>query len=150
MGIVEGRPQHLAARQILVGGGNPSFGMHHRRVDRPCVPKAGQGGAVGAHQKDRLDQIASRLHDGQRGKLAVIERALAHHAVDAESELLDDLVEAQRRHAAVAAPAVGKQLVGVADGGFPALDGYIHRLMPRLDEFAWCAAGRRPRRVPPG
>ena len=41
------------------------------------VAEARQGGAVGAHEEDRLDQVAARLLDGERGELAVVERALA-------------------------------------------------------------------------
>ena len=100
--------------------------MHRRGVDRARIAETRQRGAVGAHQEDRLDQVAARLHDGERRKLRVVERAFAHHPVDAEAKLLDDLVEPERRHAAVAAAAVGEQPVGIADGGFAALDGNIH------------------------
>ena len=54
--------------------------------------EARQGGAVGAQQEGRLDQVALRLLDRQRGKLAVIERALRHHPVDRPAKLAGDLL----------------------------------------------------------
>jgi hypothetical protein len=36
------------------------------------VAEAGQRGAIGAHQEDRLDEIAARLHDGEGGKFLVV------------------------------------------------------------------------------
>jgi hypothetical protein len=80
VGIVEGRPQHLSARRILEGGGDAPVDAHGRRVDRLRCAKTRGGGAKGAYQKDRLDQVAARLLDGERRKLAVIERALAGRA----------------------------------------------------------------------
>ena len=96
------------------------------------IAEARQRGAIGAHEEDRLDQVAARLHDGERREFLVVERALAHGAVDREAELLDDLVEPQRRHAAVAAAAVGEQRVGIGDGGLAALDGDIHLSPPMM------------------
>ena len=150
--VVEGRAEHLAARQVLVSRRDAPLGVHDRRIDWTRIAEARQCGAVGAHQEDRLDQIAARLHDGERRELPVVERALAHHPVDAEAELLDDLVEPERRHVAVAAPAVGEQPVGVADGGLTALDGNIHGSGLRLTNArgarqAGDALGRRKNEV---
>ena len=115
VGVVEGRAEQLAAGQVLVGRRHAPLDQHGAGVDRPCVAEARQRGAIGAHQEDRLDHVAARLDDGERGQFTVVERAFAHHPVDAERQLLDDLVEAQRRHRTVAAPAVGQQAVGVGE-----------------------------------
>ena len=74
-----------------------------RRVERLGIAEARQGGAIGAHQEDRLDQVALRLLDGERGEVAVVERALRHHPVDGEAELLVDLRDGEFRHARIAA-----------------------------------------------
>ena len=63
----------------------------------------------------------------ERGKPAIVEGALAHHPVDGEGELLEDLVDGERRDAAVAAALLGEQAVGVPDGGLAALDRDIHQ-----------------------
>ena len=68
--VVEGRPEHLAAGKVLVGRRHAPFGMHGGGVDGARVAETRQGGAVGAHQEDRLDEIAARLHDGERCELA--------------------------------------------------------------------------------
>ena len=94
------------------------------------VAEARQRGAIGAHQEDRLDHVAARLDDGERGQFPVVERAFAHHPVDAERQLLDDLVEPQRRHRTVAAAAVGKQAVGIGDCGLAAFYRDIHLTPP--------------------
>ena len=117
--VVEGRTEQLAARQVLERRRDAPFDSHLACLDRPAEAEARQRGAIGAHQKDRLDQIAARLHDSERCKFLVVERAFAHGAINREAELLDDLVEPQRRHAAVATTPVGEQRrVGVGDGGF--------------------------------
>ncbi len=130
VGVVEGRAEQLAAGQILVGRRDAPLDQHRAGVDRPGVAEARQRRAIGANQEDRLDHVAARLNDGQRRQFPVVERAFAHHAVDGERQLLDDLVEANRRHGAVAAAAVGEQGVGVGDGGFAAFDGDIHVTPP--------------------
>ena len=78
-------------------------------VERLGVAEARQRGAVGAQQEDRLDQVAARLLDGQRGELAVVERALAHDAVDGERQLLADLREVSSGTRRVAAPLAREQ-----------------------------------------
>ena len=59
--------------------------------------------------------------------LAVVERTLAHHAIDRERELLVDLCRRDFRRRAVAAPPVGEQRVGVADAALAAFDRDIHQ-----------------------
>ncbi len=75
VGVIEGGAEHLAARNVLVGGGDAPFHAHAAGVHRRAVAEAGQGGAEGAHEEDRLDEIAARLLDGERGERAVIKRA---------------------------------------------------------------------------
>ena len=91
MGVVEGRPEHLAARQVLEGRRDAAAQRHRRGVERLGEAEAGQGGAIGAGEKDRLDQVAARLLDRQRGDRAIVERAFAHHPIDGERKLLVDL-----------------------------------------------------------
>ncbi len=142
MGVVEGRPEHLAARHVLEGRGDAAAHLHRAGVDRLGRAEARQRGAEGAHQEDRLDHVAARLLDGERRQLAVVERAFGHHAVDAERKLLGDLGERQFRHVAVAAPLMRQQAMGILDGAFAALDGDIHGSASPHDA-AWCAAARR-------
>ena len=86
MGVVEGRPEDLAAGNVLEGRGHPPLHPHRAGLDRLAGAEARQRGAEGADQEDRLDQIAARLLDGERRELAVIERAFAHDAVDGERQ----------------------------------------------------------------
>ena len=93
--VVERRPQHLAARQIFEGRGNAAAQRYRRGVERLGEAEARQSGAIGAYEKDRFDQIAARLFDGERGDGAIIERALAHHPIDAKRKLFVDLLSGQ-------------------------------------------------------
>ena len=130
MGVVEGRPEDLPARQILERRGDPAAHLHRAGVDRLGRAEARQRRAEGAHQEDRLDQVAARLLDGERRQFAVVERALAHDAVDGERKLLGDLGQRQFGHVAVAAPLMRQQAMGVLDGAFAALDRNIHGQPP--------------------
>ena len=127
MGIVEGRAEHLAARQILECRGDAALDLHRGGVDRLRGAEAGERGAVGADQENRLDHVAARLFDGERRELAVVERALAHHPVDRERELLGNLREAELRHGGIAAARLGEQRVRVLDGAFSAFDCDVHQ-----------------------
>ena len=127
MGIVEGGTEQLAAREVLEGGRDTALDAHPAGFERLRVAEARQRGAIGAHEEDGFDQVATRLHDGKGGELAIVERALSHGSIDGEAELLDDLVEAQGGNIAIAAPPVGEQGVSVGDGGFATLDGHIHQ-----------------------
>ena len=88
--------------------------------------KAGQGGAIGANEEDRLDQITARLFDGERGEVGIIERAFGHDTIDGEAELFADLRHAEVGHARIAAPLFGEPGMGVVDGAFAAFDCNIH------------------------
>ena len=133
VGVVEGRAEQLAARQILVGRRDAALDQHRAGVDRPRIAEARQRRAIGAHQEDRLDQVAARLHDGERGELAVVERALGHDAVDARAPSCSTIWSSRSAGTrAVAAAAVGEQPVGIGDGGFAALDGDIHVRPPSM------------------
>jgi hypothetical protein len=68
MGVVVGRAQHLAARHVLEGRRDAPLGHHGRRVEGQRIAEARQGRAIGAQQEDRLDQVAARLLDGERGQ----------------------------------------------------------------------------------
>ena len=89
--------------------------------------EARQGGAIGADQEDRLDQIAARLLDRQRGKVGIVKRPLGHHPVDGQRQLLADLRDGQLRNARIAAPFLGQPGMGVVDGLLAPLDGHIHQ-----------------------
>ena len=127
VGVVEGRAQHLPARQILECRGDAALDVHRSGVDRLRGAEAGERGAVGADQENRLEHVAARLFDGERCELSVIERALAHHTVDRERELFGNLLEAELRHGGIAAARRGEQRVRVLDGAFSAFDCDIHQ-----------------------
>ena len=130
MGIVERRPQHLPAGQILVGRGNAAAQRHCGGVDRLGEAEARQRGAIGADEKDRLDQVAARLLDRQRRYAAIVKGTLAHHPIDGERKLLVDLRGRHFRRVAIAAPPVGEQRMGVADRPLAAFDRDIHHSPP--------------------
>ena len=92
--------------------------------------EAGQGGAIGAQQERGLDQIALRLLDRECGEIAVVERALAHHAIDGAAELFRDLVEPELRDVGVAAALFGEPGMGVVDRLLAALDRHIGHAQP--------------------
>ncbi len=150
MRIVESGAEELASGKVLVGRRNAPVDAHLGRVERFGIAEARQGRAIGAQEEDRLYEVAPRLLDRQRGKVAVVERALGHDAVDGQSELLHDLRECQRRNRAVAAPALVEKLVRVGDGGFAALDCYIHLSSQAVWLFGWSEAARPVRRLSKG
>src|SRR4029453_10555008 len=125
-GLVEGRPENLAPRDILEGGGNPAAHLHLPGVDRLTGAEARQGRSEGADQEDGLDHVAARLLQRQRRQLAVIERSLRHDPIDAEAELLGYLREREFGNVTIAAALMRQQTVGVLDGSFASLDGHIH------------------------
>ncbi len=130
MGVVEGRPEDLAARNILEGRGDPPANLHRAGVDRLGGAEPRQGGAKGAHQEDRLDHVAARLLDRQRRQFAVIQRAFGHDPIDAEAQLFGDLRQRHFRNVAIAAALMRQQPMGVLDGALASLDGDIHRYSP--------------------
>src|SRR6202043_1221133 len=109
MGVVEGRPEDLAARNILEGGGNPPPHLHPPRVDRLGRAETRQGGAEGADQEDRLDHVATRLLDRQRSELAIVQRAFAHHPIDGKAELAGYLRKPEFSNIGIAAPLMREQ-----------------------------------------
>ncbi len=126
MGVVEGRPQHLAAGNVLEGGRDTAGDLHGAGIDGLGGAEARQGGAEGAHEERRLDEIAARLLDGQGREVAVVERALGHDAVDGERQLLADLGGRDFGDGRIAAAVVGEEPVGIVDGAFATLDGDVH------------------------
>ena len=130
MGVVEGGPENLPARNILEGRGNPAAHLHRAGIDRLGRAEARQRGAERAHQEDRLDHVAARLLDGERRQFAVVQRALGHDAVDAERKLLGDLGQRHLGNVTVAAPLMRQQAMGVLDGAFASLDGNVHAQPP--------------------
>ena len=143
MGVVEGRPEHLAAGQVLERRRDAATKRHRLGVERLGEAEAGQGGAIGAGEEDRLDQVAARLLDRQRGDLAIVERAFAHHPIDGERKLLVDLPRLDLGDAAVAAPLVGEQGVGVGDRPLAAFDRDIHQRAPSMIAVERGSAARR-------
>jgi hypothetical protein len=141
VGVVVGRPQHLAARHVLEGRGDAPLGHHVGRVDGQRIAEARQGRAIGAQQEDRLDQVAARLLDGECGQGAVVAGAFGHHAIDRQPELLVDLVQRELGDGAIAAALVGHEIERMDDRRLAALDRDIHVRPPRR----CCAAGRKVR-----
>jgi len=142
VGVVEGRPQELAARHILVDGGDAPGDGHACRLERQARGEARQGGAVGAQKEDCLHEIPRRLLDGESCEAPVIEPAFRHDTIDGEAKLALDLPEGELGRRRIATPVAGEQLVGGIDGGLAALDGYIHMPSRRM------LRGRPHRRVP--
>jgi hypothetical protein len=126
VGVVERGSQHLAAGDILEDCGDPPPDVHARGIERLGCAEARAGGAEGANQKDGLDQVTPRLLDGECREPTVIQRSLAHDAVDRERELLGDLLERHGGNGTVAAPRIRQQCVGILDGALAALDRDIH------------------------
>src|SRR6516225_8265759 len=126
VGIVERRPEHLSAGQILENGGDAPSHIHVRGIERRRRAEARAGGTKRAQKKDRFDQVSARLFDGERRELPVVERALGHHPVDRKRELLRDLIERNLRNAAIAASSVGEQRMGVLDRALATFDRHIH------------------------
>ncbi len=126
MGVVEGRAEHLPARQILEGRRDAARNRHRPGIDRLRRAETGQRRAKGTDEEDRLDEIAARLLDGERRQRRIVERALGHDAIDGEGELGADLLRRQLGDVGVAAPLVGEQRVGVVDGLLAAFDRDVH------------------------
>ena len=141
MGVVVGRAQHLAARHVLEGRRDAPLGHHGRGVERQRIAEARQGRAIGAQQEDGLDQVATRLLDGECGERTVVAGALGHHAIDGEPELLVDLFQRELGDVAIAAALVGHKVEGMGDGRLAPFDCDVHVSSPRR----CCAAGRRAR-----
>src|SRR3546814_3107031 len=85
MGVVEGRTQALAARQILECGRYAPFHMHGFSAQRHAVGKARQRGAVGAQQEYGFQQITGGLFDRQSGELFVKQRRSEEHTSELQS-----------------------------------------------------------------
>src|SRR3984893_8505178 len=149
MGIVESRAENLAARQILECRRDAPAHCHRAGINRLTPAKTGQRRAKGALQKNRFDQVAARLLDGDCRKLAIIERALAHDAIDCPAELLLELLERELRERRLTAPVMGKQAMRALDGFFSAFGSDIHVNYP-CRRCGWSAAARRPRARPGG
>ncbi len=134
MGVVEGGAENLAARNILEGRGNPAAHLHPAGIDRLGGAEARQRRAERAQQENRLDHVAARLLDGKRRELAVVQRALGHHAIDGEAELSGNLVQREFGNLTVAAALMRQQAMGVLDGALASLDGDIHALASLCDQ----------------
>ena len=135
MGVVEGGPENLAARNVLEGRGDPPPHLHLAGIDRLGGAETRQGGAEGADQEDRLDHVAPRLLDRQRSKLAVVERAFGHDAVDGERQLFRNLGQRNLGNLAIAAALMREQPMGVLDGALASLDRNVHILSSSRDQL---------------
>jgi len=124
--VIERRPEHLAARQILERRRDAPPDFHCASVDRLRRAESRQGRTISAHQEDRLDQVAARLFDRERGQLAVVERTLDHHPVAGERKLFGNLLEREFGHGRVAAALLRQQPVRAVDGAFAAFDRDVH------------------------
>src|SRR5215831_18330181 len=141
MRIVVGGPEKLTAGRLLVYRRDAAADRHALGCDRLAHSEAAQGGAERAQQERGFDQIALRLLDRERGEIAIVERSLAHHAIDAEAELLANLRRRELGDRRIASPLLGEQPVRCANGGLAALDDHRHA----VTVCWWCAATRRGR-----
>ena len=128
--VIKRRPQHLPAGDVLEGSRHAPLDAHGLGVHRHGGTKSRQRGARRTDEKDRLDQIAARLFDGQGRPLPVIERALVHHPVDCQGQLLCDLLQREGRHLAVAAALLRQQPMRGIDGFLAAFHRHIHQASP--------------------
>ena len=87
----------------------------------------GQGGAIGTDQENGLDQIATRLFDGQRRQIRVVERAFGHHPIHRQRQLMANLRDAQLGNVAGAAAFLCQPGMGIIDGALATLYGNIHQ-----------------------
>jgi hypothetical protein len=71
MGVVEGRAQYLPAGCVLEGRADPPVAGHGGRVERVRHTQPGQRRAEGPDQEHRLDHVAARLLQRQRGQIRV-------------------------------------------------------------------------------
>ena len=78
--VVEGGAELLATGQVLERRRDPSLRWQPGPLDRHRVAEARQGGAVRAHQRDRLEHVSLRLQDGARGQLGIVQGSLGHDA----------------------------------------------------------------------
>ncbi|MNF89894.1 hypothetical protein D3C84_724390 [compost metagenome] len=152
MGVVEGRPQQLPARYVLERGREASAELHVLRVDRQARAEARQRGAISAQQENRLHHVPCRLFDRQRGQLFVIQRAFAHHPRHCQRQLLTNLLDAQLSDRRIAPTFFRQQTMGIVDGLFATLDGYVHqarssamRVLRGKPIRSWPAAKNRSR-----
>ncbi len=139
MRVVESRAQNLAARQILEGGGDAPLDPHRGGIDGLADAEARQGRATGAQQKNRLDQVAARLLDRERGEIAIVKPAFGHDAIDRKGKLLSDLLDRQGRYRRIAAAMLRQEAMRRVDRRLAAFHRDIHVRPPA----ACCAASRR-------
>ena len=90
--------------------------------------QARQGGAIGADQEDRLDQITARLFDRERRQVGIKKRALGHHPVHGQGQLLADLRDRQYGDRGIAPPLLGQPGMCIVDGAFATFHGHIHQV----------------------
>src|SRR5262249_48098769 len=88
MTVVVGRPQKLAARRLLEDCGDTSAYEHAIGFKWLARAETAQRRSKRTDQEDRLAEITLRLLDCKRRDLPVVDRSLAHHAVNAETKLL--------------------------------------------------------------
>ena len=127
VGIVIGGAKNLPAGEILECGGDASANGHGARIHRLRRTKTRQGRAIGAHQESRLDRVALRLLQGERGQILIIERALVHDAGDGQLHLLADLACLQFWRCGVATTLLRDQVMGRSDCGLAPFDSHIHQ-----------------------
>ncbi len=130
MRVIECRPQDLTTRRILIGGRNPARDLHCARIEGQAGPEAGQGGAVGAYQKDRLYHIAARLFEGQRRQIGIVQRAFGHHPIHSQRQLFADLRNLQLWHSPIPAPRVIQPGMRIFNGALAPFDSHIHHMPP--------------------
>jgi hypothetical protein len=79
-----------------------------------------------AQQKDGFHQVTRSLLDGQGRELGVVHRALGHHPIHGQLELLADLRHREFGLRGIAPALERQQLVAVENGDLSAFDGNVH------------------------
>ncbi len=145
VGVVEGRAEHLSARQVLEGRGDAPPQRHGPGIEGLGGSEARQRRAEGPHEEYRLHHVAPRLLERQGCKIGIVERPLGHHPVHQQGHLLADLRDGQFRHGRIAPAHLREEPVGIVDGGLAALHGHVHRLKPPGRSSAAARRGGRAR-----
>jgi len=129
LGVVVGGAEHLAAGDILERARNATVHAHRIGIQGLGVAKAGQCGAIGAQQKNRLEHVASGLADRHRSQLLVVQRTFLHHACNAQAQLLANLIQRELGCGQIAATRLGEQLQRAGNGLLATFNGNVHSIL---------------------
>jgi hypothetical protein len=129
LGVVVGRAEHLAAGDILERARHATVHAHRIGIQRLGVTKAGQRGAIGAQQKNRLEHVTGGLAHRHRGQLLVVQRTFLHDAGNAQAQLLANLIQRQLGCGWIATTRFGEQLQRAGNGLLATFNSNVHSIL---------------------